>query len=266
MKIKNNIKVFTYWETNKYNEYIPPYILCGLVSMKRAFGSQFILLSKHNLEREVDFDFSQKDFFFAGLSDPVKNETSRIVAKSDFLRFKYIQDHGGVWLDSDTVILKNFFCDINDLFLSGKLVWHSEQFFGSLPKNEIISKSVNTMLNEKRQIYGNPGRCKELIQENKKQVSFIPQFVWDPTGKLEYNASNWDIAANVDIKVEDFLKNDRCSLVKIYNSELSKMGLSNKTVAEFLDGNTLIAQLFKKINPDIGYWVTETDSLQGSLI
>lgn len=208
----------------------------------------------------------RKRSFFAAQADPVKDEISRIVAKSDFLRFKYIQDNGGVWLDADTIILHNFLDQIGDLFVPNRLVWHSEQFFGSLPKNEIISQSVDTMLNEKRQIYGNPGCCKELIQKNKGQVSFIPQFVWDPTGKLEYSASSWDIMANIDIKVEEFMKNDKCSLIKIYNSELSKIDILNKTVTEFLDGNTLMARLFKGIEPDIGYWVAETDLLKDTFI
>lgn len=62
--MQDNIKVFTYWETSQYKDYIPPYILCALISMKRAFGDQFLLLSKNNLEQEVDFDFSEKTFFF----------------------------------------------------------------------------------------------------------------------------------------------------------------------------------------------------------
>lgn len=264
--MKDNIKVFTYWETNQYKNYIPPYILCGLISMKRAFGDQFLLLTKHNLEQEVNFDFSQKEFFFAEQSERVENETSKIVAKTDFLRFKYIQDHGGIWLDSDTIVLQNFFKEIGDLFELNKLVWHSEQFFGSLKKNEIISSAISTMLNANRQIYGDPGGSKELIQKNKHLVSFIPQFVWDPTGEGKYNASNWDITARSDIKVEDFLKNERCCLVKIYNSTLSRLGLSNITVDEFLDGNTLMAQLFKRIEPDIEYWISETDLLRNDLI
>lgn len=264
--MKENIKVFTYWETNKYKKHIPPYILCGIISMKRAFGDKFEMITKHNLEQKVDFDFSQKEFFFAADTDVVKNETSKIVAKSDFLRFKYIQDNGGIWLDCDTIVLQSFLEEISDLFEQNKLVWHSEQFFGSLPENEIISECVNNMLLAERQIFGNPGGCKELIEKNKKNVSIIPQFVWDPTGKAEYNASTWKVATRVDIRIESFIKNDKCSLVKIYNSEIAKMDVSNSTVDEFLMEDSLMAQLFKKIEPNIDYWVNEARILNSKLL
>jgi len=102
------LKVFTYWETAKGVDIIPPYILCGLVSAQRAFGDRFLLITRRNLADWVDFDFLSTTFIFAAQKDPVKDQISKIVAKSDFLRFKFIAQHGGVWLDADSILRKSF--------------------------------------------------------------------------------------------------------------------------------------------------------------
>ena len=261
--MSDKTKIFSYWETSKLKPHIPPYILCCLVSMQRALGDNFLLLTPRNISQHIDFDFSSKPFLFAGHKDPVKNEISRIVAKSDFLRFEYIRTNGGIWLDADTIVLKDFFTEIMALLSAEKTLWHSEQFFGGYPNDPIISEAATNMLKSDRQVFGNPGNCKELIQAQKSRVNFIPQSIWDPTGVGEYSAKNWDLPTQVGANATNFLKNK--ALVKIYNSAISKTHISQQSVESFLNQGTVLSHIFLSIEPDREYWFEASRRLEEEL-
>lgn len=234
--------------------------------MRRVFGDRFLLITEDNLSECVNFDFGSKEFFFAANPDPKKDSISRITAKSDFIRFKYIEEHGGVWLDADTLVISDFLPTLAPFFEAEKLVWHSEQFFGALPGNPLIAQTVATMVAADRQLYGNPGGSRELVQASKEGVTFVPQSVWDPTGAYAYSASNWQETMREDLPFDEFFRNPDCCLVKMYNSAVSARDVSDFDVETFLKSHILLAQLFRHVEPDVDYWVRETQDLGKHLL
>lgn len=263
----NKVNVFTYWETSPFRTTIPPYILCGLISMQMALGDRFTLISPSNLSDEVDFDFASKEFLFAGIADREKDSISRITAKSDFIRFKRIYDRGGVWLDADTIVISNFLYEIDPLLISGKLVWHSEQFFGALPGCPLIGQAVANMLSAQRQTYANPGNIKEAVQspENKDGIVYVPQKIWDPTGTAAYKSVDWKMGYEHELSVGEFIKNRDCKIIKMYNSMLATYDYSKMTVREFLESGVLFSRIFLNINPNVQFWAEGADALNEAL-
>jgi len=264
--MKNEIKAFTYWECSPYRPTLPPYIACGLITMQSILGCRFLLLTPSNLQNYIDFDFSTKDFYFAGQSDKEKDSISRITAKSDFIRFKYICDNGGIWMDADTIILKDFFNALDPLLKLNRLVWHSEQFFGGQCGINLVKTAVNNMLESQRQSYGNPGQIKGMLpQKTNEFVTFIPSSYFDPTGDGSYKAAKWEVAAHTGVELNDFLRNKNCRIIKIYNSMLSTKDFSRLSVSDFLETNTLLSKIFLYINSDKYFWIEEAEALSGML-
>jgi hypothetical protein len=234
--------------------------------MQLALADRFLLITPHNLSKHVDFDFSTKSFYFAGISDKRKDSISRITAKSDFIRFQRILEYGGIWMDADTIILRDFYSVIQPLFTDRNLVWHSEQFFGANANNETIRSATSVMLQSERQFYANPGNIKHnLAPQSNQHLTYIPFTYLDPTGDATYRASNWEIPSRSNIRLCDFLRNDQCCVIKVYNSMLSSELLSVFSVEDFLDSDTLLAQIFLKINEDKSFWVDRADALSDML-
>lgn len=107
------MKIFTYWESLPSNG-IPPYVTLGIARMKSVFKDNFVLLTKHNVKNILSKDVESKKWCFLGSSDNrlIGKSVESIVAKSDFIKMQYIHDHGGIWLDSDTLVIKNFLTDL----------------------------------------------------------------------------------------------------------------------------------------------------------
>jgi len=121
------------------------------------------------------------------------------------------------------------------------------------------------MENSARQAYGNPGGIKELVQARKPEVVFVPQKVWDPTGNHGYSARNWEQTTRYDVSVDEFVQNQDCSLIKVYNSTISRTDLSKLSVEEFLETNTLIANLFLSVEPDVSFWIDRSKECEEGL-
>lgn len=256
------MKVFSYWEQNSFSNVIPPYVLCGLSSMRKIFQDDFILLNKRNLSSWVDFDFSKKNIFFAASPDKKFDQISRIVAKSDFIRFKFIEEHGGFWLDADSVVFGDFRPDLMQGVGDGKFVWHCEAFFGAEKQNRLVKSVVANMIASERQIFANPGNVKDIVVENRSDVSHIPLTLIDPTSQHSYNAKSWAIVTQSGTQVSDFLVNDSCKMMKLYNSVTSGADLATLSVSDFLESDSLLANLFLHIEPAKNFWIDEARKIE----
>jgi hypothetical protein len=259
-------QAFTYWETSPYRPTVPPYILCGLVSMQRALGERFRLITRQTLADDVDFDFASRDFYFAAVADRAKDSISRITAKSDFIRFKRILDQGGIWIDADSIVLDDFLPVTDPMLDTGRLIWHSEQFFGALKGNELVRDAVENMLGSSRQHYANPGKIKDrLPAASNEQVTYLPSTLLDPTGDASYRAKDWETASRGDIPLAAFLRNPACRVVKIYNSMLLTKDVSQQTVAAFLQSGSLMAQVCLHVESSIEWRVVRAAEVAASL-
>lgn len=259
------MKIITYWEEPPLGRRTPAYILCCLASMRRALGDDFLLLTKDNLCRWIDFDFNSKQFYFSIIGDKVRDSISKIVAKSDFLRFKFILEHGGFWLDADSIVLRNFLDPLRGLASDGHLVWHSEQLFGSPARNSIINSAVSKMVEADRQIFGNPGGIKEMIQERRSDVKFIPLSLVDPTGHLSYTAKTWEHILAEGVRADQFIANKQCAVIKLYNSMLSSSTAGSTDIQEFIHNDSLLSSLFLHLVPNPNYWIEKSRELQYEL-
>lgn len=224
--------------------------------MQRAFGDRFILLTPTNLNRYVDFDFSEKIFFFARSTDRKKDSISLITAKSDFIRFRFIQENGGFWLDADTLVLGDFTPEVGPLMKQGKLAWHSEAIFGAYACNSIVRKAAEAMIASHRQKFGNPGGIKDFLKEcSEDKISVIPRWLHDPTLDRSYRNTDWSKTTRDDIEASDFIENPSCKIVKIFNSNLQGVDMSRMSVEDFFASNTLMSKLFLHVEPSVDYWI-----------
>lgn len=257
-------RAFTYWETPSTTSRIPPYILLGLANMSRMLGEQFCLLTKSNLSDYVQNLDSWKDWRFSTSSDLLTSELMTIVAKSDFLRMRTVYELGGVWMDADSIVLKDFSSMLNTL--THKLTWHSEQFFGALPGQDILKIASDNMLKAPLQKWGNPGGIKDIIQRNPQAISHLNwKTLLDPNYKIPYNYKSYDIMINTDVGPEDFLCNKEQILLKMYNSGFIKYDIAKQTVEEFLDSGTLLSKIFLSLDSSRSRWIDECNSLTDQL-
>ena len=131
-----------------------------------------------------------------------KMELRSIIAKSDYLRMAVVNKLGGIWIDADTAVLKDFtpyFCQDN--YHENKLVWHSEAFFGSTKGNRILAKAAKN--------YVGRGQCnvgaiqdgsKTYLQENTSQVIKMPYTMITPGYESKYNFVNNQLVFREDLE------------------------------------------------------------------
>jgi hypothetical protein len=98
------VNYVSYWETAA-GQSMPPWIALALVSMQRALGDNFTLLTPDSLEHCIDASILGKDWRFEPLTFSMDKGIEAIVARSDFIRMAYVHRHGGAWIDADSILL-----------------------------------------------------------------------------------------------------------------------------------------------------------------
>lgn len=73
----------SYWE-NAPGQTMPAYVALALVSMHRALGERFLLLTPRTVSEHIDADIMNKAWAFEPLSFTLANGIEAIVAKSDY--------------------------------------------------------------------------------------------------------------------------------------------------------------------------------------
>ncbi|MBN0203745.1 hypothetical protein JTL45_34785, partial [Pseudomonas aeruginosa] len=89
-----------------------------------------------------------------------------IVAKSDFIRMAFVHQHGGAWVDADTLFLRDPTSSLFPAGLSHKLHWNSECIFASQPGNPLLARALATGLEGGAHTWGNPGRIKDIVAQS----------------------------------------------------------------------------------------------------
>jgi len=253
----------SYWE-NAPGQIMPPYVALALVSMHRALGDRFMLLTPKMLSGSIAPSVLNKRWAFEPLPFTLATGIEEIVAKSDFIRMSWVQQHGGVWLDADTLMLSD---PTENLFpdgVSAKLHWHSECLFGSLPGNPLLAKALETGLTQDQHAWGNPGCIKDLITLAPDQVVSISGEHIDPGYRPLYNFSSCEVMRRTDLSVEHFLLRP-VAILKLYNTYFRRTANDIESVDAFLANGSLLSRLFLHIEPDRHYWFEESKRLMAEL-
>lgn len=261
--INQTPRYVTYWE-NAPGQVMSPYVALALISMRRALGDRFLLLTPKMLKDSIDPVVLNKLWAFEPLPFTLATGIEEIVAKSDFIRMAWVQQYGGVWLDADTLMLRDPSDSLFPDGLSTKLHWHSECLFGSLPGNPLLRRALETGLAEERHAWGNPGCIKNLVSLLPESVVNISGEVIDPGYRPLYNFTSCEVMRRSDLSVECFLLRP-VALLKLYNTYFRRTASRIESVADFLANGTLLAGLFLHIEPDINYWLVESETLFAEL-
>ena len=258
-----SIRYVSYWE-NAPGQVMPAYVALALVSMRRALGERFLLLTPQTVQDLIDPRILGKAWGFEPLPFTLAEGIEAIVAKSDFIRMAFIHRHGGAWVDAHTLFLRD---PTNVLFpagLSHKLHWHSECIFASRPGNTLLAQALVTGLDGGVHAWGNPGRIKDIVAQADDALIPISGTVIDPGYHPRYNFANCEVMRRQDVSVNVFLLTD-VSILKLYNTYFRRTAKRMESVAEFLDGGTLLAKLLLHIEADHGYWLDESAQLMDAV-
>ncbi|CAE6807171.1 glycosyltransferase [Paraburkholderia domus] len=250
----------SYWETAPGTS-MPPYVALALVSMQRALGSAFQLLTPRSVPRLIGTDFLRKSWDFEPLGFEMISEIKTIVAKSDYIRMAYVYRHGGVWLDADTLLFRDPTMSLFPEGLTSNLHWYSEALFASQKGNALLGRAVNAALSQKVHPWGNPGGIKALVACAPEQLSIIPASFLDPGYRPLYNFSTCDVMRRRDIAVDEFITAPNVDILKLYNTYFTRTSTRQCSVEQFLCEETLLARLFLHIEADPSYWIDRTDML-----
>ena len=82
-----------------------PYVALALGWTRHVLGDAFHLLTPGNIAKAISTEYQSKDWRFSALEFDAAAVATSVVAKSDYIRMAYVLEHGGVWLDADTILL-----------------------------------------------------------------------------------------------------------------------------------------------------------------
>lgn len=239
---------------------MPSYVALALISMRRALGERFSLLTPRTVQNLIDPLILGKAWAFEPLPFTLAEGIQAIVAKSDFIRMAFVHRYGGAWVDADTL----YFRDPTDVLfptgLSHKLHWYSECIFASLPGNPLLARALAAGLDGGAHAWGNPGGIKDIVAQADGDLITIAADVIDPGYCPRYNFASCEVMRRGDVSVENFLQTD-VAMLKLYNTYFRRTAKRIESVEEFLTGGTLLAKLFLHIEADIGYWLGESEQL-----
>lgn len=261
--LHSSVRYVSYWE-NAPGQVMPAYVALALVSMRRALGERFQLLTPRTVQDLIAPRILDKPWAFEPLPFTLAEGIEAIVARSDFIRMAFVHRYGGAWVDADTLLL----CDPTSLLfpagLSHKLHWYGECIFASQPGNPLLARALATGLEAGAHAWGNPGRIKDIVDQFGDEVVPIAGDIVDPGYRPRYNFASCEVMRRRDVSVVDFLVRDT-AILKLYNTYFRRTSTRIESVEEFLSGGTLLANLFLHIEADRGYWIGESERLMGTV-
>lgn len=263
MKGRASVPYVTYWE-HAPEQPMPPYVALALVSMRRVLGGRLLLLTPSTIDDYLGPDVLDKAWTFEPLAFSLADGIKAIIAKSDFIRMAFVHRHGGIWVDADTLFLRDPSDAVLPYGVSAKLHWYSECLFASQPGNSLLAQALRQGMSTRAHAWGNPGGIKDIVASAVDGLVVIPGEVFDPGYQPRYSFSNCDVMRRRDVGVTDFLRRD-VALLKLYNTYFRRTCSRLETVEEFLTGGTLLANLFLHIEADCGYWQVEVEQLMAEL-
>jgi hypothetical protein len=243
----------SYWETVP-GRTMPPYLALALGWTRHVLGDAFHLLTPRNIATAIGNAHLHKDWRFGGLAFDATSAATAVVAKSDYIRLAYVLEHGGVWLDADTILFAHLSPTVFPEVLDARLHWYSEALFGARAGHELIRLAVRNCLADTSHEWGNPGGIRAAIAKHEDAVVHIPQHNFDPGYRPVYNFRTCDIMLDRMIPAERFLSNAGLKVLKLYNTYFSRSSMGSMSIDEFLDSDFLLARIFLHLVPDRVFW------------
>lgn len=246
------MKVCTYWE-NATGRTMPPYVALSIATMQRCMGDRFELLTPSSIA-SLGTAAMQKRWEFEPL--PFSHQPSHlaIVAKSDHVRLAWIARHGGIWIDADMIVTAPLDDLLDAVARSGKLHWSSEAFYAASPGCTLLQEAAEASLAAPRQVWGNPGGVRDLIEARPNEVLAMDPRLSDPGSEPPYCFQTCETMLSTQLSVERFLTNPDLRVLKLYNTYFSRSAM-NISLESFLDSRMLLARLFLAMDPDRSFWL-----------
>lgn len=238
---------------------MPPYIALGIATMQLALGDSFLLLTDKNARDFIGDEYLEKTWAFNQHHKNLTPEIAAIVAKSDFVRMAYVAQNGGFWIDADTIVFKDFLPDLKPA--DDALHWHSEQFFGANAGNELLVAAARQVIFDEKQVWGNPGDIRSLIEGRPGAVKPIAFKHLNPGHASGYCYSNCKMLLDRDMPAEEFLTNKDVKLMKLYNSDFCVSDVGTIGLVDFFNSQTLLSRIFLSINSDPAFWISRAQDV-----
>ena len=232
--------IFVYWQ-NKEGTTTPEYIeLCRETIYKHNSNCNITVIDNKNLHHYIDIP-------------PSLFKINSIAQMADFIRIALIYEHGGIWLDSDCIVIKSLAPVISMLHTNNYVGYLNKTnkiangFIAANKKSELISEIYEHLLfklQEKKDF-----KWTELGQQaitycykklkNKKNIHIYDMSYFSPI--------DWRDAGIFfeDIEPSDIIpQNSLC--VMLFNEEFSrkKYSLSQQSRNDILNQNNLLGRLF----------------------
>jgi mannosyltransferase OCH1-like enzyme len=239
-------KIWMYWE-NRPNCKRPPYLDLAFETIKHYSGNyDVVLLNEESVKNFIRIP-------------GVVSRFSEIAHKADYIRFNLLYKYGGVWLDSDIILLRNIEEAIEPYIENYDYIGYGETYgkplvgFMACQKGckllEKQIKSVDTVLHKKQKQQPLPGRI-EL-----RWTEIGAEILWNIADNYEYyhhencmlaptHWQDWEIFNREDIDIDKYLSHNPFA-VMLYNQMMFE-SFENVSIEEIIDGNTLLSNLFKK--------------------
>lgn len=261
------MQFFTYWQNPEGSSVIPPYILLGLVSMRAALGNKFRIVTRRSAADYVPQELIDRPWSFGLKSAHLSTEIMDIVAFSDFIRLYIVHHHGGFWVDADTIAMNDFSDRLERMSVDGKLLYHSQQFFGAAAGHPIPKRAADNLINVTGPMqWGYVGDFDKMVAEEPGIIAKIPLTNMDCGHRPMYRAVEFDVMFRKDIEPSEFLTNPEQMILKMYNSQFVKFVPAEQPVEDFLESGILLSKIFLHLNSDRTFWADESARVKDYLI
>ncbi|MGB3511503.1 MAG: tetratricopeptide repeat protein, partial [Microcoleaceae cyanobacterium] len=223
--------IWVYWE-NFYSNEMPDYLKLCLETMKIHSGlADVIIVNPQNVKaylKEIHPRFFTKTLLPAH--------------KADYLRLKLLNEHGGMWLDLDTIVFKdlyvNFISHLKDFDLVTLGSAFTMAFFAARSQHNFLQTCIHQI-----EIIFDSGKyiswCrlgKELINKEARNYKFYCAKL----GGWLIGWKDWEkFLQPGNINIKNYL------LCSLYNKFMFKT-LKNTCKDEIISSNTLLSNLYKK--------------------
>lgn len=130
--------VWLYWE-NRYAERMPAYLeLCLETIRAHAGAARVVLVAPETLERWI-----------APATVPARYAALSPNHRSDYLRIRLLHDHGGMWIDIDTVVFRSLSEHVLTRLDEAELVSpgprFAQQIFASRPRGAFVREALTAL-------------------------------------------------------------------------------------------------------------------------
>jgi mannosyltransferase OCH1-like enzyme len=228
------MNIWLYWENAK-DKHKPPYLDLCFETIKKNRGKfdKIILLNEQTIHNYIELPYYWKD-------------VECIAHKTDYLRSRLLLKYGGLWLDSDTVILSDLSWILEVLNKYSFIGWGDDNgpYIGTFACNK-GDKLVQRWAERQDKIFYKKqwGWAKlgtDILWEEAKKFR-IALFPYKMIAPIDWR--DWRKFFSEQISKEDIIKLD-IKMITLYNNFMGKelLYISREGI---LKGNTLLSKIFR---------------------